>query len=326
MIASIQSLVADTRAAMNSEGTLVGAPSTTTPPRFELFSAASSICSQKVRTVMAHHGLIYRSHMMDLFGGQTYLPAHVRLRMLGCEQLDGKLADLHTGSTSVASGGGCDAAVVPTLVDWEAGTVVVDSNRICRHIDDAAAAGGAPSLRPAGLAAAIDAELDIIDNLPNYQMLSGKPPGEDRRPSAQRGKNGIEFAMSKVQRCDRYLAEHANDTVLVRGYTAKRAKELSAARQLFTEDRMREAYATAEAACEALERQLRPAATRWLLDDLVTMADLYWGVELLRMGNMGADTFWKDGRRPAVAAYAARLRGLPAIQSAVVNWPGALFS
>lgn len=326
MTASIQGLVADTRAALNSEGELIGPAPAARAPRFELFSAASSVCSQKVRAVLAHHGLPYRSHMLNLFGGETYLPAHVRLRMLGCEQVGAKLVDRHTGSTSVSSGGGCDAAVVPTLVDWDAGTVVVDSKRICRHIDAAAVADGAASLRPERLAAAVDAELDIIDNLPNYQMLSGKPPGEDRRPAAQRGKNGVDFAMGKVERCDRYLAQYADDEVLVRGYAAKRAKELSAAQQLFTEDRMREAYATAEQACEALERQLQAATTTWLLDDQVTMADLYWGVELLRMGNMGADTFWKDGRRPAVAGYAARLRALPALQSAVVHWPGALFS
>lgn len=325
MNASIQTLVADARAAINSEGELIG-PSTTTAPRFELFSAANSICSQKVRAVLAHHGLTYLSHTMNLFAGQTYLPAHVRLRMLGCEQIGTKLVDRHTGSTSVASGGGCDPAVVPTLVDWDAGTVVVDSKRICRHVDEAAAADGACSLRPAHLAAAIDEQLDIIDNLPNYQMLSGKPPGEDRRPPAQRGKNGVDFAMSKVERCDRYLAEFANDEVLVRGYTAKRAKELSAAQQLFTEERMREAYVTAEAACEVLERQLQAAKSGWLLDDRLTMADLYWAIELLRMGDMGADTFWNDGKRPAIAAYAARLRELPAVQSAVVNWPGALFS
>jgi 2,5-dichlorohydroquinone reductive dechlorinase len=325
MSAPIQTLVADTRTALNSEGELIGDPSPTAAPRFELFSAASSICSQKVRTVLAHHRLSYLSHMMNLFGGQTYLPAHVRLRMLGCEQTGMQLVDRHTGSTSVASGGGCDAAVVPTLVDWNAGTVVVDSKRICRHLDDAAVADGACSLRPSHLAAAIDAELEIIDNLPNYQMLSGKPPGEDLRPAGQRGKNGVDFAMGKVERCERYLAEYANDEVLVRGYTAKRAKELSAAQQLFTEERMREAYATAEAACEALERQLKSARSQWLLDDRLTMADLYWAIELLRMDNMGADTFWKDGKRPAVAAYAARLRELPAVQVAVVQWPGALF-
>ncbi|RJP64210.1 MAG: glutathione S-transferase family protein [Comamonadaceae bacterium] len=324
--APIQTLVADTRAALNSKGELIGGQPTSTPPRFELFSAASSICSQKVRAVLAHHGLTYRSHMMNLFGGQTYLPAHVRLRMLGCEQTGTKLVDRHTGSTSVASGGGCDAAVVPTLVDWDTGTVVVDSKRICRHLDEAAAVDGACSLRPAHLAAAIDAELEIIDNLPNYQMLSGKPPGEDRRPAGQRGKNGVDFAMGKVERCDRYLAEHADDPVLVRGYSAKRAKELSAAQDLFTEERMRQAYTTAEAACETLERRLQAARTAWLLDDQVTMADIYWAIELLRMGNMGADTFWKEGKRPAVAAYAARLRELPAVQAAVVNWPGALFS
>ncbi|MBL0418724.1 glutathione S-transferase family protein [Ramlibacter sp. AW1] len=234
--------------------------------------------------------------------------------------------DRHTGNTSVTTGG-CDAAVVPTLVDWDVGIVVVDSKRICRYVDEAAVSDDdARSLRPNHLAAAIDAQVDIVDNLPNYQMLNGKPPGEDRRPPSQRGKSGVDFAMTKVERCDRYLAEHADDPVLVRGYAAKRAKELSAAQELFTEQRMQQAYTTAEAACEALERQLQAARTAWLLDDQLTMAEIYWAIELLRMGNMGADIFWKDGKRPAVAAYAARLRQLPAIQSAVVNWPGALFN
>lgn len=55
------------------------------------------------------------------------------------------------------------------------------------------------------------------------------------------------------------------------------------------------------------------------------MADLHWGVELTRMKNLGADTFWKDGARPAVEAFAQWSRGLVAIQQAVINWPGALF-
>lgn len=323
MTSSLQSLVADARHAMNSDGERVGMAGPD-EPRFELFSAANSICSQKVRVVLAHHGQVYRSHSVNLFGGQTYLPAYVRLRVLGCEAMGAALVSRHSGSTSVASGGGCDAAVVPTLIDWQTGQIVVDSKRICNHLD-AAMQSASTRLRPDHLAARIDEEIDVIDNLPNYQMLSGLPPEQDLRPDALRGKTGVAFAMGKVERCDRYLAEHAGEEALVRAYTAKRAKELDAAQQLFTEDAMQDAYDKAEAACGVLEKKLNASTTTWLLDDQVTMADLFWGVELTRMANLGADTFWKDGARPAVAAFAERTRNLAAIRQAVMDWPGALF-
>jgi len=320
---SLETLVAGARLALDSDGELI-AQVRGEAPRFELFSAANSICSQKVRAVLAHHGQAYRSHSLNLFGGQTYLPAYVRLRVRGCDDMGAALVSQHSGSTSVASGGGCDAAVVPTLIDWQTCEIVVDSKRICNHLD-AAVADPAARLRPERLAARIDEEIDVIDNLPNYQMLSGCPPGLDRRPGPLRGKTGVAFAMSKVERCDRYLAEHPNEQALQRAYTAKRAKELDAARQLFGEDAMRHAYDVAEAACETLERKLDASATRWLFGDQPTMADLYWGIELTRMKNLGADTFWRDGARPAVETFAERSRGLDAIQRAVVNWPGALF-
>ena len=234
------------------------------------------------------------------------------------------LVSRHSGSTSVSSGGGCDAAVVPTLIDWETKEIVVDSKRICNHLDSAIR-DGTSRLRPERLAARIDEEIDVIDNLPNYQMLSGMPPEADLRPDPLRGKTGVAFAMSKVDRCDHYLAEHADEEALVRAYNAKRAKELDAAKHLFTESAMRDAYDKGEAACEALEQRLNAATTKWLLDDQVTMADLFWGVELTRMKNLGADTFWKDGARPAVAMFAERTRALDAIRRAVIDWPGALF-
>jgi len=322
-LASLKALISDARAALGSEGEDIG-DATGQAPRFELFSAASSICSQKVRAVLAHHGLAYRSHTVDLFGGQTYLPAYVRVRVLGCDDMGAALVSRHSGSTSVAFGGGCDAAVVPTLIDWDTGQVVVDSKRICNHLD-AAIADASKRLRPEPLAARIDAQIDVIDNLPNYQMLSGRPPEDDRRPDALRGKTGVAFAMGKVDRCDRYLAEYVNDEALVRAYTAKRAKELDAARQLFGEEAMRDAYEKAASACATLERQIDASTTEWLLGDHVTMADLFWGVELTRMQNLGADTFWKDGALPAVEAFAQRTRELHAIRQAVVDWPGALF-
>ena len=316
----LRTVVAGAREALGSKGQVLG-HSAGTAPRYELFNGANSICSQKVRTVLAHHGLSYVSHTVNLFLGQTYLPGYVRLRMIGCGQFGGALVSHHSGSTS-ASAGGCDGAVVPTLVDWQTGDVVVDSKRICLHLDDQVA--DADKLRPAGFAAAIDDELAIVDNLPNYQLLMGRTPGASESIVTKDGVGG-NFARKKVAWCDRYLSEHAGDEILAQAYTAKRAKELSAADELFSPEAMRAAYRRAEDALHAFEGKLERRGGDWLHGEAVTMADLFWGVELLRMKNMGVATFWEDGRLPHVAQFSIATESLPAIRTAIVDWPGAMF-
>ena len=88
---------------------------------------------------------------------------------------------------------------------------------------------------------------------------------------------------------------------------------------------MRSVYERAEAECAGLEQRLHASSTHWLVAETVTMADLYWGIELLRMKNLGADLLWADGARPAVAAFAERAAAIPSIRCAVMSWPGALF-
>ena len=137
----------------------------------------------------------YLSHDLNMFVGQTYLPGYVRLRMLGCEHHGGTLVSHHSGSTSAAAHGS-DGAVVPTLVDWGTGEVVVDSHRICLHLDGQMAE--AKRLRPAPLAASIEEDLDLIDHMPNYQMLMGRTgqrrafyrhaEGQGRRLLAEEGR------------------------------------------------------------------------------------------------------------------------------------------
>jgi 2,5-dichlorohydroquinone reductive dechlorinase len=321
MTTDLQTAVSDARTSLKRPGENIGT-AVSASPRFELFNAPNSICSQKVRTVLAHRGIPYRSQHVDIFEGETYLPAYVRLRMAGCEALGGGLVKSHTGSTSVTAGG-CDPAVVPLLVDWETSQVLVDSKRICFYLDKVSAEG--TPLRPAGLEKQIDAQLDVVDNLPNYQMLAGKPPGVDHRPESRRKSNGVGFAMGKVERCDRYLSEFSNDTDLVRAYSAKRAKELNAAQQLFTPEAMQTAYDKAEAGCARLESELNSRDAQWILGDDITMADLYWGIELLRMKNMAVESFWANGAKPSVAAFVEKAQSIPAIRSAIVEWPGALY-
>lgn len=315
MSMDLEPAVAEVQTALADDGSLIGCD-TSARPRYELFHAAGSICSHKVRAVLAHHGFGYRSHTINLFTGQTYLPAYVRLRMAGCDRLGPKLAAHHDGSTS-ASRGGCDGAVVPTLVDWEADAVLVDSKLICLHLDNEVEA--ARRLRPAALAGQIDEELEIVDNLPNYQMLMARPGGP-----AGSGLAKASFSERKVAWCDAYLRDHADEEVLVRAYTAKRAKEASAAAFLFSDSALDAARASAVAALQALEARLVRSGGPWLHGDTFTMADLFWGIELIRMKNVGAAASWAGDRLPRVAGFLAAAQQVPAIRTAVIEWPGAL--
>ena len=289
--------------------------------RFELFHAPNSICSQKARVVLAHHGVPYLSNSMNIRAGDTYLPGFVRLRMAACDLAGLPLVATHSGSTAVETTG-CDPAVVPLLVDWHARKLVIDSKRICLYLDKVA---GDSALRPAALAQAIDEELDVVDGLPNYQMLVGKAPETHGVPATHMAGTGVTFAVSKVERCDRYLAEFPDDKLLQRAYRAKRAKEAAAAEQLFSAEAMQLAYEKAEAGCEGLEQKLSARASTWLYGETVSMADLFWAIELLRMKNLGADVFWRGGKRPRVEAFVDRCEVDLAIRAAVLDWPGALF-
>ncbi len=83
-------------------------------------------------------------------------------------------------------------------------------------------------------------------------------------------------------------------------------------------------YANAAVACEALDAKLRRRGAPWLFGGEVTMADLFWGVELLRLKNVGASEFWEGDRLPEVTRFVAAAERLPAIKTAILDWPGAL--
>ena len=229
-------LVSEAEAALGIAGEPVGAKPGEVP-RFALFHAANSICSQKVRCVLAHHGLPFVSYGVNLFEGQTYLPEYVRLRMGGCAEFGGSLVSRHSGSTSASAG--CDGVVVPTLVDRATDEVIVDSKRICLALDQLMPEE--ERLRPSFLAEKIDTELAIVDELPNYQLLMGRTNGASGE-AASTAATRAGFSQRKVKWCDRYIAECAGEAALVEAYTAKRAKELSAASDLFGAEAMTSAY------------------------------------------------------------------------------------
>ncbi len=73
----------------------------------ELYHSVNSVCAQKVRIALAEKGLAYKSHLMDLSGGQ-FDPAYMKLN---------------------------PNAVVPTLI--HDGQVVIESSVILCYIDEA---------------------------------------------------------------------------------------------------------------------------------------------------------------------------------------------
>lgn len=319
MTADLRILVEQAQNALAGDSALIGAGANQ-EPRYDLFHAPNSICAQKVRTVLAYHDIAYTSRPVNLFQGESYLPGYVRLRMAGCEAIGGAMANYHSGSTS-AEMGGCDGAVVPTLVDWQENRVIVDSKKICVHID--AQIADADRLRPGTLADAIDKQLEIVDNIPNYQMLMGRTPNA-AEAAQTKGSIGSDFSTRKVAWCDRYLAEHADEPILVKAYIAKKSKEQSAADILFSSHSMADAYEKAEAALQTLETELGEHEGAWIFGYAVTMADIFWGIELLRMENLGVSHFW-DGRLPRVTKFLASAAKLPAIKAAILDWPGATF-
>ncbi|MGN5479243.1 hypothetical protein ACTMU2_26790 [Cupriavidus basilensis] len=87
-------LAAGARAAIADPArmTLVGSDAN---PRFELFHAASSLCSQKVRTVLFEKRLPYRSNDMMILSSmgpdgvvpaEHYHPPYVRLRLIAAQK------------------------------------------------------------------------------------------------------------------------------------------------------------------------------------------------------------------------------------------------
>ena len=259
---------------------------------------------------------------MDIAAGDTYSPRYVKLRLIGCQRLGLPLVSTHTGSTA-ASRHGCDPAVVPTLVDHQSAETVIDSRIICRHVDETV-----PEelrLLPTAMASTIDEEIAIVDDLPNYQMLVGSRGDDDRRPQSLQARDGANFSLSKVARCDRHIEQACDDAGLVAAYQAKRAKELEAAHSLFSPSAVGDAHRAVEAACIALDTRLSRRGSDWLFGSRLTMADLFWAVALIRIENLGSAIIWSDERLPALARFHSRATQLDSIRKSILCWPVALW-
>ena len=88
---------------------------------------------------------------------------------------------------------------------------------------------------------------------------------------------------------------------------------------------MHDAYGRAEAALVDLNEKLSRRRGAWIFGASVTLADLFWGIELLRMEKAGVAKFWENGRLPQVGEFFASTMTLPSIRLAVLDWPETVF-
>lgn len=291
-------------------------------PRFELYHAAPSLCSMKVRTVLAEKQAPYFSHDLNLMtrkaeAPECYLPGYVRLRLQSAP--DAELARGYTGQSSMTTEG-FDPCVVPTLVDHEAGRVVVDSARICSYID--AHTDGEP-LVPEALSNEVGAQVALVDQAPHVAVLYGAHPDDDVRPPLLR-KNITGVHAKKITAIEALKAGVGDDARLTAAYDSKVAKEAGGADFMLDADRMREAHRAMDAHVGSLEDQLASHDGPWVLGERFTMADIMWTISLFRMKWLGIGGAWEENAsRGRVRAYVEQAFERPSLRAGVFDWPGA---
>lgn len=292
-------------------------------PRFELYHFALSVCSHKVRTCLAEKGAPYISHDIGILPPlmQNYHPDYVRLRMRGGASR--ALVDGYSGRSSVQSEG-FDPAVVPTLCDLHSEQVLVDSVRICEHINDNWQSS--VDLLPARLRREIDREIAIVDGTPQVAMLYGAHPDGDFRPAMlKQNMSGVhDYKIMKLMEGRSLAVGHPQ---LTAAYDAKIRKEAFAKHYVANPEMMRAATDEIVQVVAALDERLQDGR-QWICGDTFTMADIQWSVSLFRLQWLGMAFCWRGDHpltgqpRDRVAQYAKRLFARDAFVQAVIQWPG----
>lgn len=286
-------------------------------PRFELYHFGFSICSQKVRTVLAEKELPYLSN--ELAPMENYRPHYVRLRMFaaGRERMQ-RLAEEHTMRTSVATEG-FDACVVPSLVDLEQRRAVVDSAVILEYLEREAPT---PRLIPQDprLATAVRGQIRINDGIPHPGILYGFHANDPRPPFWIEAMEGVYDRKRTV--IEQLIEQSRDDPELVRAYRAKIAKEMAGKRVQKDAEYMEGIIKEFEQLTANLDAQLGSHDGPWVCGPDFTLADCVWGVSLYRVQWLGHAYLWDGYSR--VRDYAYRLYERPSVRTAVIEWPSSM--
>ena len=291
-------------------------------PDIDLFHFVFSVCSQKVRTVLAEKELTYGSNELVILPptSENYCPDYARLRMKSDAAQRAKLVSSYTGSTSVEHEG-FDPLVVPTLVDHSNNRIIADSKEICLYLDRHFDSG--TNLIPAALRDSIMAQMNINDAMPQAALLYGANPNGDHRPEGPR-KHMPGVHVHKINVLKKNMASLAEDDTLQTAYLQKIMKEESASVFVNDDASMLTAIDQTKNAIIKLEALLAKSNGPWLMGDQFSMADIFWAVSLYRLLWLGYGYFWNDNANslPGVQSYASRLFDRPSVRNAIINWPG----
>jgi len=286
-------------------------------PRFELFHAASSLCSQKVRAVLFEKQLPYRSNNMMILGSmgpdglvsaEHYHPPYVRLRLIAGREVGQDLVSGYSGRTSVETEG-FDPCAVPLLVDYEAGRVIADSRQICCYLD--AVSPDPIHLVPedADARAQVMHQVSIVDRIPNGTLLYGFHPDADLRPEAL--KTVMETVYDyKIKALEAMIDANADNAELVAAYRAKIAKERGGKSVRHDAAFQRAARRHVAGLLMDLDHALG-ASSPYLRGESFSLGDVLWGVNLVRMAYLGLASMWEN--LPNVERYLDALVKRPSL-------------
>lgn len=290
-------------------------------PRFEVYHFAFSLCSEKVRTVLAEKQVSYISHDVQILppSMENYYPGYVKLRMKGGEVTADRMVGAYTGRSSTESEG-FDPCVVPTVVDHKAGKVLVDSKAICMYLDKII--NGGSELVPNDIADEVQRQVSIVDRTPHVAVLYGADPDGDVRPDfVQEAMVGIHDF--KVMKLRENMKEARDDEKLVAAYEHKIQKETAAKHFVQTPGDMRAAISEIKQIVRELDFDLATSNGDWVCGERYTLADVVWAVSLFRLKWLGMGYLWEaeNASLDRIANYAKRLFDRLSFQQAVIHWP-----
>jgi len=291
-------------------------------PRFELYHFYMSMCSYKLRAVLDEKDVSYMSHDIDIVPPniQNYFPEYVRLRLSGADAIEQGFVASYTGRSSTETEG-FDPCVVPTLVDHEAGRVLVNSKLMCEYLDKVLPNN---QLIPGDLRDEIMHQIDIVDRTPHVAVFYGGNPEGDERPDFLREvmKTAHDVKIGKLRDA---MASVSDDAALVDAYEHKISKEQAAKSFIRSDQDMHAVLREMKDILAKLEQDLAATGGEWLFGDRFTLADIFWGVSLFRMKWLGLGYIWAKGddvALPLVEAYSRRLFARPSIDRTTIHWPG----
>lgn len=243
-----------------------------------LFHFSPSLCSQKVRLVLAEKGVEYESRLVNIGPPmENYQPAYVRLN---------------------------PRAVIPTLV--VNGEIITDSLRIMHEIDRRFA-GAALLPEPDDPALAmVERLLRLQNEFAFREHAYGTLTGFLRLAT----RVSMKWRIRKLERMKRA------DPDLGAAYDRKIADVAGWNVTMRDRAEVDELDRRAEALLDELEEAL--TSTEFLASDRYSLADAAWTVIVSRLHMQGRQFWWADGRRPGVEAWYGRMRERPSYRAATI--------